>query len=165
METVKEESELQAIHAQNYYRFLGPRVTDTAEKTWLIRKPALEKIYVQPADMEKVWLKLSPVGLFDASTQAWAGTDLKGIRDFFEAAREYRRNMVDHFYDEKVFESRQWFAGDKGAANWDNLPQFFFQRADVGTNTKRALPDVCVLLMINVLIFAIVFLNFVKSEV
>ena len=165
MDTVKEESEPQVIHAQNYYGFLGPRVTDTAEKTWLIRKPILEKIYVQPANIEKVWLKLSPVGLYDASTQAWAGTDLKGIRDFFEAARAYRQKVVDHFYNEKVFESRQWFAGDKGTANWDSLPQFSFQRADVDTNATRALPDVCILLILNVIIFIVIFLIFIRSEV
>ena len=164
-EALKDGSEPQVFHAQNYYGFLGPRVTDTAEKTWLIRKPALEKIYVQPANMEKVWLKLSPVGLYDASTQAWAGTDLKGIQDFFEAAREYRRKVVDHFYNQKVFGTRQWFAGDKGTADWDSLPQFFFQRADVDTNATRALPDVYILLILNGIIFIVIFLIFIKSEV
>ena len=165
MKRLKEDAESRVPHAQNYYGFLGPRVTDTAEKTWLIRKPALEKILVQPTNMERVWLKLSPVGLYDAATQAWAGTDLKGIRDFFEAAREYRQQVVDHFYNTKVFESRQWFTGDKGTPDWDSLPQFAFQRVDVDTNAKRALPDVCLLLMINVALFIIIFLIFVKSEV
>ena len=165
MKRLKEDAESRVPHAQNYYGFLGPRVTDTAEKTWLIRKPTLEKIYVQPANIEKIWLKLSPVGLYNAATQAWAGTDLKGIRDFFEAAREYRQQVIDHFYNTKVFESRQWFAGDKGTPNWDSLPQFAFQRVDVDTNAKRALSDVCLLLMINVALFIIIFLIFVKSEV
>ena len=165
MEQLKADAESRVSHAQNYYGFLGPRVTDTAEKTWLIRKPALEKILVHPTNMESVWLKLSPVGLYDAATQAWAGTDLKGIRDFFEATRAYRRQVVDHFYNAKVFESRQWFAGDKGTADWDSLPRFSFQRVDVGTNAKRALPEVCLLLMINVALFIFIFLIFIKSEV
>ena len=165
MEQLKEDAESRVPHAQNYYGFLGPRITDTAEKTWLIRKPALEAILVQPTNVERVWLKLSPVGLYDAATQAWAGTDLKGIRDFFEAARVYRRQVVDHFYNTKVFESRQWFAGDKGTPEWDKLPQFNFQRLEVDTNAKRALPDVCLLLMINGVLFMLIFLIFVKSEV
>ena len=43
------ESESMVPHAQNYYRFLGPQMIDAAERTWLVRKPALETIFVQPA--------------------------------------------------------------------------------------------------------------------
>ena len=165
MKELVKDAESRVPHAQNYYRFLGPRVTDTAEKTWLIRKPALEEIFVEPTNMERVWLKLSPGGLYDAATQAWAGTDLNGIRDFFEVAREYRKQVVNHFHNEKVFASRQWFAGDKGTPDWDRLPQFVFQRADVDTNAKRALPYVCILFMINAVLFITISLIFVKSEV
>ena len=165
MEKLKENAESRVPHAQNYYGFLGPRVTDTAEKTWLIRKPAVEEILVQPTNMERVWLKLSPAGLYDAATQAWAGTDLNGIRDFFKAAREYRQQVVNHFHNNKIFESRQWFAGDKDTPDWDNLPRFFFERVDVDINAKRALPDVCLLFMINAVLFIVIFLIFIKSEV
>ena len=165
MEDLIKENAPQVPHAQNYYRFLVPQVIDTAEKTWGIRKPALENIFVQPANVERIWLKLSPVGLYDAATQAWAGTDLNGIRDFFHTAREYRPKVIDYFYDKRIFESRQWFSGDKGAADWDNLPQFSFQRVDVNTNAKRAFPDMFLLLMINIVLFIVIFTIFVKSEV
>ena len=152
-------------HAQNYFDFLGTQVIGTADRTWFIRKPALEDIFVQPANVERLWLKLSPVGLYDTATQAWAGTDLLGVRDFFDAARRYRQRVIDYFYDEEVFRSRQWFSSDKGAADWSNLPQFSFQRVDVNTNAKRALPDVCLLFMINVALFILIFLIFIKTEV
>ena len=35
-----------------------------------------------------------------------AGTDLLGVRDFFDAARRYRQRVIDYFYDEEVFRSR-----------------------------------------------------------
>ena len=110
-------------------------------------------------------LKFSPVGLYDAATEAWAGTDLEGIQDFFSAVRRYRRAVLDYFDDEKIFESRQWFAADKGTADWDALPQFSFQRSDISINAKRALPDLFLLLMINLIFFTIIFLIFIKSEV
>ncbi len=152
-------------HAQNYFGFLCPLVISTAEKTWLIRKPALQERFVKPANVEKFLLKLSPVGLYDAATAAWAGTDLLGIRDFFQVARQYRQQMIDYYYDEKIFESRQWFLADKETADWTSLPQFSYQRVNVDANAKRALPDVCLLLMINVVLFIIIFLIFIKSEV
>ncbi|RKU18735.1 hypothetical protein C6500_12450 [Candidatus Poribacteria bacterium] len=152
-------------HARDHFRFLGSLMIGTADQTWFIRKSALEDIFIQPANVKRIWLKLSPVGLYDAATQAWAGTDLRGIRDFFDTARQYRRRVIDYFYDKKAFGARQWFSADKGTADWSGLPQFSFQRLGIDTHAKRALPDVCLLLMINITLFIVIFLAFVKTEV
>ena len=152
-------------HVQNYHGFLGPRIVNTADKVWLIRKQALEEIFVRPAFVDRVLLKLSPVGVYDAATQAYAGTDLKGIQDFFDTVRQYRQEVIAYLYDKKAFGSRQWFAGDKGQVDWDTLPQFSFQGSDIGIKAKRALPDVFLLLTINLILFVIIFLIFIKSEV
>ena len=165
LEEINERSEPQVPYAQNYFRFLEPRVISTAEKTWLLREQGLKNIFVQPASMDRILLKFSPVGIYDSATQAWAGTDLHGIRDFFDAARQHRQRVIDYFYDTKVFGTRQWFAGDKQTVDWSALPQFSFKRSNIGINTERALPDVCLLLLINVILFTVIFLIFVKSEV
>ncbi len=164
-ETIDEKSEPQVRHAQNFYGFIGPLTVNTVERTWLIRKPALETIYVEPANRGRMLLKFSPAGLYDAATEAWAGTDLNGIQDFFRAAQRYRQAVVNHFYDEKIFASRQWFSSDQGAVDWDTLPQFSFQRSDIGINAKRALPDLFLLLTMNIFLFIAIFLVFIKSEV
>ena len=152
-------------HAQKHFGFLGPQIIGTADRAWIVRKPALEEIFVQPTNVERLWLKLSPVGLYDAATQAWVGTDLQGMQDFFDTARRYRRQMIDYLYGKDAFSSRQWFSSDRGPADWNNLPQFSFQGVDVDTNVKRALPDVGLLLLINVVLFGIIFLIFIKAEV
>ena len=162
---IDERSQSQVPHAQNYYHFLVPLTIRTAERTWLLRRQGLENIFVQPASMDRTLLKLSPVGIYDATTQALAGTDLKGIQDFLDAARRYRQTVIDYFHDRDVFGSRQWFSADKGAADWSMLPRFSFKRSDVGINAKRALPDLSLLLITNVGLFIIIFLIFVKSEV
>ena len=165
IDEINERSEPQVPHAQNYFRFLEPRVIGTAEKTWLLRKRGLESSFVQPASLDKTLLKFSPIGIYDSATQAWAGTDLNGIQDFFQTSRQYRQTVIDYFYDKKVFETRQWFSADKGAVDWGSLPQFSFKRSDISINTKRALPDVCLLLLINVILFGAIFLIFIRSEV
>ena len=158
-------SEPLVAHARNYFRFLGPRTINTAEQTWIVRKQILENVFVRPANVDHIWLKLSPVGLYDATTQAWAGTDLLGVRDYFDAVRQYRQTVIDYLYDKKVFAIRQWFASDKGSVDWNALPQFSFQRNSVAINAKRALLDVCLLLIMNLVLFMVIFLIFVKSEV
>ena len=165
IDKLSEASKPQVPHAQDYYRFLGPQIVNAAERTWLVRKQALEAIFVQPAIVDRILLRGSPVGMYDAATQAWAGTDLRGLRDFFEAARRHRRTLIDYYYDKNAFGAQQWFSADKGAVDWESLPQFSFQRVDVATNAKRALLDVCILVMLNIILFVIIFLIFIKSEV
>ena len=165
LQEINETSESQVPHAQNYFRFLEPRVINTAEKTWLLRKQGLEDIFIQPASVDNTLLKFSPIGIYDSATQAWAGTDLKGIRDFFDAVRQYRQIVIDYFYDKRVFGKRQWFSSDKERVDWSTLPQFTFKRSDISINMKRALPDVYLLLIINVILFMATSLIFIKSEV
>ena len=165
MESFEKESEPNVSYVQDYFRFLCPRTINTAERTWLVRKPALEDLFIQPATVDRLLLKLSPTGLYDAATQAWAGTDLLGVQDFFDAARQYRQTVIDYFIDNKAFEARQWFTADKKPVDWRTLPQFSFQRVNVGVNANRALPDLCLLLITNLALFMVIFLIFQKSEV
>ena len=151
--------------AKRYYNFVEPLATRTVEKAWRIRKQALDEIYVKQATTDRILLKLSPVGIYDAATQAWAGTDLSGLRDFFEAAQRYRKGKIDYFYAKNAFASREWFVDDKGAVDWSTLPTFTFQRSDVGTNANRALPDMLLLLICNLVLFMLIVLIFIKSEV
>jgi hypothetical protein len=165
IEKLNERSEPKVPYVQSYYQFLVPLTLNMANRTWLLRKPALEEIFVKPAFIDRIFLKLSPVGMYDAATQAWAGTDLFGIQDFFSTAQNYRQTVIDYFYDKKAFASRQWFAADKGAVDWSTLPQFSFQRSDVGINAKRALSDLLLLLIANTVLFIITLLIFIRSEV
>jgi len=151
--------------AKQYYNFVEPLVTRTIEKAWRVRKQALDEIYVKQATTDRILLKLSPVGIYDAATQAWAGTDLSGLRDFFNAAQRYRKAKIDYLYAKNAFASREWFVADKGAVDWSTLPTFTFQRSDVGTNAKRALPDLFLLLICNLVLFMVIVLIFIKSEV
>ena len=151
--------------AKRYYSFVEPLSARTVEKTWHIRKQALDEIYVKQAETDRVLLKLSPVGVYDSATQAWAGTDLKGVRDFFHAARRYRKAVIDYLYAKDAMSSREWFIADKGAVDWSTLPQFTFQRSDVGTNAKRALPNIFLLMICNLVLFMAVVLIFIRSEV
>ena len=163
--TLEAEFEPLVPHVQNYLRFFVPQVTNTAERIWLVRKPALDALYTRPAKMEQTLLKFSPVGLYDAATEAWAGTDLNALQDFFTAVQRYHQAVIDYYLNNKIFASRLWIVGAEGDIDWNLLPQFSFERSDIGINAKRAFPDLCLLLMINLVLFAIIFLIFVRSEV
>ena len=151
--------------AKKYYDFVEPLAIKATEKAWLIRKQALDALFVRQATVDRVLLKLSPVGIYDAATQAWAGTDLLGLRAFFQAARRYRKVVIEYLYAKDAFASREWFVADKGTVDWSTLPKFTFERGDVWTNAKRALPDLFLLLISNLALFMGIVLIFTRSEV
>ena len=163
--SIHPESEKFISHVIRYHQFLTPLRFQAAEKIELVRLPALEKTRFQRTRIARNLLRLSPAAIYNLATQAWAGTDLYGVEDFFETARQYRRTLVNYFYDKDTFSSRQWFASDKGAINLDDLPRFVYQRADFWTNASRALPDLQLLLLLNILLFLATFAIFVRQEI
>ena len=164
-QTIRPESEKRVSHAIRYHQFLTPLRIDAAAKMGLVRLPALEQIRFRRARTARNLLRLSPAATYNLATQAWAGTDFYGVVDFFEAARQYRRTLVDYFFDKDAFSSRQWFASDKGPINLDDLPRFVYQRANLWTNASRALSDLQLLLLINIVLFLATFAIFVRQEI
>ena len=162
---ISPESEKRVPHVIRYHQFLAPLRIDAAEKMGLIRLPALDQIRFRRARIAQHLLRLSPAAMYNLATQAWLGTDLDGVVDFFEAARHYRRTLINYFYDEDAFSSRQWFASDQGAINLDDLPRFVYQRASLWINVSRALPDLQLLLLLNVALFLATFSIFVRQEI
>ena len=162
---ISPESEKRVPYVIRYHHFLAPLRIDAAEKMGLIRLPALDQIRFRRARIAQNLLRLSPAAMYNLATQAWLGTDLDGVVDFFEAARHYRRTLINYFYDEDAFSSRQWFASDKGAINLDDLPGFAYQRASLSVNASRALPDLQLLILLNVALFLATFAIFVRQEI
>ncbi len=151
--------------AKRYFDFVEPLTIRATERVWLVRKQALDDIFVRQATMDRILLRLSPVGIYDGATQAWSGTDLQGLRDFFEAGRRYRKVLIDYFYAKDAFASRKWFVADKGAVDWSTFPEFVFKRSDASTNAVRALPDMFVLIISNMVLFMCIVLIFTRTEV
>ena len=88
------------------------------------------------------------------------------MQDFFKAGRQYRETVLDYFYDKKAFSSRQWFASDKGAVRWDDIPRFSYQPPSVFEDaSNRALRDLLLLFILNPMLLMIIFAVFGRQEV
>ena len=152
-------------HVQKYHATMGALYIRSAEQIALVRKQTLDRTSLRRAIWHERLMKLSPASLYTFATAAWAGTDLEGMSDFVQAVQGYRHTIIDYFHDKDAFGSRQWFASDKGAVDWWDLPQFRFARAEVSENATRALPELFLLLLTNVVLFTATFLIFTKLEV
>ena len=159
------ESEKQIPHVLTFYQFVEPNRLRAAEKTWQVRARALEQGYIRKANFIRNLMRFSPAAMYDLATEALAGTDFDGIEDFMEAARQYRQTILRYYRDKDAFTSRQWFASDKGAVSWEDLPKFSYQRAKATTSVLRTMPNFAILFLINVGLFLAAFLIFVKQEI
>ena len=162
---VKPEAEPLMPHVKAYFQFSEPRRIRAAERTWQIRQAALNQIYVRKANVAKNLMRFSPAAMYDFATEAWAGTDFHGIEDFFTTVQRYRQTIINYFYDKEAFSSREWFAADQGEVDWSDLPRFSYRRSDVWNGIQHASGDIACLLLINVVLFMMAFLVFVRQEV
>ena len=152
-------------HFQNYHVFINAMHIRLAEKAALIREQGLTRTDIRQSKWDERLMKLSPASLYTFATSAWAGTDLDGMLDFSRATQRYRQTLIDYLHDRDTFASRQWFASDQGVVDWWDLPRFTFQRVDVSVNAQRALPELFLLLLSNIVLFMVAMLTFVKIEV
>jgi len=158
-------SEQLVPHVQKYHAAMGALYLRSAEQIGLVRKQTLDSTSLRESIWHERLMKLSPASLYTFATSAWAGTDLEGMFDFVQAVQGYRRTVIGYFHDKDAFGSRQWFASDKGTVDWWDLPQFNFKRTDASENATRALPGLLLLLLINLVLFTVTFLFFIKIEV
>ena len=148
-----------------YYQFLVPFRIRTGEKIWSLRKQVFAETYVRKYAVARNTLRFSPTGLYQLTTETWAGTGLFWVEDFFRQARQYRQQVLDYLYDKKAFSSRLWFASDKGKVSWDDVPRFSYDPPSALDNVSRALPDLLILSVLNPLLFMMTFTVFSRGEV
>ena len=165
MTKVNEDSEPILPHFQNYQAFMGATNIRAAEKVGLINEQRWARTTIRQATWDERLMKFSPASLYTFATSAWAGTDLNGMLDFIGAVQAYRQTLIDYLQDKDAFASRLWFASDQGAVDWWDLPRFRFEQADVSENAQRALTDVSLLFLMNLVLFMVTFLIFIKVEV
>ena len=159
-------SELEIPTVKAYYQELEPQRLRAVEAAWLVRKHAYSETFVHRSTTARNALRLSPAGLYYLATSAYAGTDLAAIEGFFEAVRQYRRTILDYFYDKKAFSSRQWFASDKGAVRWDDLPRFSYQAlGGLTEDSSRAFGELLRLLLLNLVLLIGTMVVFSRQEV
>ena len=163
---IPDASEIHVPTVKAYFQELTSGRIRTAGIVWRIREKAFSETYIRKSSIARNALRFSPAGLYHLSTEAWAGTGLARMQDFFEAGRQYRETILDYFYYKKAFGSRQWFASDKGVVRWDDVPRFSYQPPSVFEDaSNRALRDLFLLFLLNPMLFMITFAVFSRQEV
>ena len=92
------------------------------------------------------------------------GTDREGYNDFINQARSYKRQVVDYLAGKNAFSARAWFSSDKGKAEFTALPVFKHQHNVFSESLSRALGDILILLMWNIILFMGAYVSFLRYD-
>ena len=153
-------------HVQKYHATMGALYIRSAEQIALVRKQTLDSISLRESIWHERLMKLSPskfvyICNFRVGRHGFGGHVLilskpprvTGVPSLTISTIKTRSAVGNGF------------ASDKGAVDWWDLPQFRFDRTDVWENATRALPELLLLLLINLALFTVTFLIFTKIEV
>ena len=152
---------------QEYYGFKETLRAQYADKVWQIRKAYLDENPNRQSLLALNISRISPTAVYYNTVAILAETDLGSFWRFMEQARQYRREWVEYLRDEKIFSSRRWFTGKDSQEPLDlsGMPRFKERGEDIGSSLQRALLDIMILAVLNILFFLGAFISFLRYDI
>ena len=150
---------------QGYYGFKENLRAQYADKVWQIRKAYLDENPNRQSLLALNISRISPTAVYYNAAAILAETDLGNFWQFMEQTRQYRREWIDYLRDEKIFSSRRWFTAESEEPfDLSRIPRFKEQRESIGSSLQRALPDIMILTVLNILFFMGAFVSFLRYD-
>lgn len=148
-----------------------------ADKVSEIKSDHLQCLFRQTRLSQHI-ARISPISLYENLMSALAGTDTAGFQQFIDTVRPYRKDVVEYmrsrtdnfsspsFWTPCTKEEIKTRPNEDDARPLDlrDLPRFIY-KSDVGGCLARALPDLVLLLLANVLFFALALVAFLRYDV
>ena len=152
--------------AQECYGFKENLRTQYADRIWQIRKAYLDKNPNRQSLLALNTSRISPAAVYYNAAAILAETDLGSFWQFMEQTRQYRREWVDYLRDEKILSSRRWFTTEfKAPFDLSRIPRFKEQSEGISGSLRRAIPDIMILTVLNILFFTGAFISFLRYDV
>jgi ABC-type transport system involved in multi-copper enzyme maturation permease subunit len=122
--------------------------------------------------------RTSPISQYENVMSALAGTDMASVRQFIDAVKTHRKDIIEYMRSRTDnFSSSSFFtpctkeemelppiSNDAPPLDLRDLPRFVYKPDIVGT-LLRVIPDLAFLFLGNVLFFAVAFVAFLKYDV
>ena len=122
--------------------------------------------------------RISPISLYEKAMSALAGTDIVNFQQFINAVKPYRKDIIEYmrsrtdnfslpsFWTPCTKEEIQTRPNedDTPPLELSDLPRFTY-KSDLVGSLRRAIPDLALLILGNVLFFAMAFAAFLTYDV
>ena len=151
---------------QEFYGFKENLRAQYADKVWQIRKAYLDENPNRQSLLALNISRISPAAVYYNAAAILAETDLGSFWQFMEQTRHYRREWVEYLRDEEIFSSRRWFMTESEEPfDLSRIPRFKGQSEGIGGSLQRAIPDIMILAVLNILFFMGAFISFLRYDV
>ena len=151
--------------AQECYGFKENLRTQYADRIWQIRKAYLDENPNRQSLLALNISRISPAAIYYNAAAILAETDLGNFWEFMEQTRQYRREWVEYLRDEKIFSSRRWFTTEfEEPFDLSRIPRFKEQSEGISGSLQRAVPDIMILAVLNILLFMGAFISFLRYD-
>jgi hypothetical protein len=161
------ESAVDAV--KQFYAYQEPKRINAADRTWEIRKRALDGSYGRKRGLTVQLLRLSPAVVYDNASAVLAGTDLGSVQNFVDQVQEYRKSFIQYLNGQGAFSSERWFRHydekDRDKLDLSGVPVFEQRAEDMASTLSRGSADMLLLIILNVIFFILSHTLFVKQEV
>jgi len=167
--------------ARKYYSVYYPvhyrLSTECAAKCWEMERQYLAGLAAQKSLAGRL-ARLSPISVYENTMLRLAGTDEGAWKAFLDAVQEQRGELVGYvraktndfsattLFTPYTFEQMEHLEreGEDPPLKLDDLPRFIY-RAKAVRDLHRAIPDLGLLVFINLLLFALSFVAFLRYDV
>lgn len=160
-----------------YYSIGVPNDIKYADKYAEVEYGYLQGLFEQTG-LSNNLSRISPISLYENVMSALAGTDIASFRQFIDAVKAYRNNIIEYMRSQtNNFSSSSFFTpctkeetktrpkGDSAPPlDLRDLPRFSY-KADIVKSLRRVIPDLALLVFGNVLFFAVAFVAFLRYDV
>jgi hypothetical protein len=139
--------------------------------------------------------RLSPAWTYYNSATILAGTDINSYLRFLDRTRNYQNELISYMRGEKAFSSLSYFTrwqenelptaqelwkmpeevskAKYAKQGWDSIepldlsdmPIFELKGEDIASSVKRAMPDLLILVLLNVILFMGAYTAFMRADV
>lgn len=162
---------------QERYRHEYSLRVNYADKFWEVEHGYLSGLSGQQKLAHNL-SRISPISLYENLMSSLAGTDITGFQSYITGVKTYRdrlfdyvRSRTDSFSAMSLFtpytkEQMEHLSNESEDPSLDlsDLPRFTV-KAEVVVDLRKAIPDLALLMLANVLFFTLAFAAFVKYDV
>jgi hypothetical protein len=148
-----------------------------ADKYSEVKSGRLNSLFEQTQLSDNI-SRISPIALYENVMSALARTDMANFQQFIDAVQLYRKDIIEYMRSRTDNFSLPSFwtpctkeeiktrpnEDDAPPLELSDLPRFTY-KADLTGSLRRAIPDLALLILGNVLFFAMAFAAFLKYDV
>ncbi len=151
--------------AQDFYDFRQRLLIKYADRIWEMLGGYIERKGKRNVAIINNISRISPAIVYYNAASALSDTDLENYFSFMDQARSYRKEVISYLIGRGAFSSTKWFTDELDKADLSEMPRFTEKERSFSGSLKISLPDITILIILNIMLFMLTYMSFMRYDV